>query len=138
MQRSVYLHFGNDLVNRPIMSTLIRKYGVDVNILEARITPNEEGTMFVQIIGDDENIDKAFGYLVSTGVRVTVKPKRLVWREELCTSCGACVGHCLPKALDVDPDTKKVAYDEEKCIACMLCLPVCPYGAVEEASEEEV
>lgn len=134
MQRSVYLHFDNRLVDKPIISILIRKYEVDVNIMEARITPNEEGSMFIQIVGTDENIDKAFGYLVSSGVKVTVRPKRLVWHEEICTSCGACVGHCLPKALDVDPVTKKVSYDQDKCIACLLCIPACPYRAVEEAS----
>jgi Fe-S-cluster-containing dehydrogenase component len=134
MQRNVYLNFNNELVDKPIISDLIRKYEVDVNILEARITPNEEGSMFIQVSGTEENLDKAFGYLVSSGVRVTVRPKRLVWSEEICTSCGACVGHCLPRALDKDPATGKVSYEEDKCIACLLCIPACPYGAVEEAT----
>lgn len=135
MQRNVYLRFSNEMVDKPVITTLIRKYAIDVNIMEARITPNEEGSMFIQISGSEENLDKAFGYLVSTGVEVTVKPKRLVWHDEICVSCGACVGQCLPKALDVNPDTGKVEYDNDKCIACFLCVPACPYGAVEQAAE---
>lgn len=134
MQRSVYLHFDNRLVDKPIISDLVRKYDVEVNILEARITPNEEGSMFIGIQGSDENLDKAFGYLVSSGVKVTVKPERLIWHEEICTSCGACLAHCLPKALNMNPDTGEVTYDDEKCISCLLCIPACPYKALEEAS----
>ncbi len=134
MQRSVYLSFNNQLVDKPIISDLVRRYDVSVNILEARINPNEEGSMFIQIEGSEENLDRAFGYLVSSGVRVTVKPRRLVWHEDICASCGACLAHCLPKALDMDPETGKVEYDEDKCISCLLCIPVCPYNAVEEAS----
>lgn len=135
MQRKVYLHFSNQLVDKPVISTLVRKYDVDINILEARITPNEEGSMFIEASGTAENLDSAFGYLVSSGVTVSVKPRRLSWDEDICTSCGACIAQCLPRALDTDPETGKVEYDEEKCIACMLCIPACPYGAVEQVVE---
>lgn len=134
MQRSVFLHFDSNLVEKPIISDLVRKYDVEVNILEARITPNEEGSMFIGIQGSDENLDKAFGYLVSSGVKVTVKPRRLLWHEDICTSCGACLAHCLPKALNMDPDTGEVRYDDDLCISCLLCIPACPYRALEEAS----
>ena len=90
--------------------------------------------MFIQASGTDENLDKAFGFLVSSGVEVTVRPKRLIWRKEMCTSCGACIAQCLPRALDADPETGIVSYDEDKCIACMLCIPACPYGAVEKSA----
>ncbi|MFP4496859.1 MAG: NIL domain-containing protein [Vulcanimicrobiota bacterium] len=138
MQRSVYMHFSNELVNKPILSALIRKYDVDINILEARVTPDEEGFMFIQMIGNEDNLDKAFGFLVSSGVNVTVKPQRLIWDEEICTSCGACVGQCLPKALHKDEETGKVKYDQEKCIACFLCIKACPYSAVREVEQEVV
>lgn len=135
MQRSVHLQFNQSLVDKPIISTLIRKYDVEVNILEARISPNEEGSMFIQISGSDENLDKAFGYLVSSGVKVSVKPERLIWHSDLCTSCGACIAHCIPKALNFDLETYEVKFDAEKCISCFLCIPACPYGAVEEAEK---
>jgi len=131
MQKNVFLHFSQDLVDKPVISTLIRKYNVDVNILQATVTPNEEGTMFVQLIGAEEKLEHALGYLVATGVNVMVKPKRIEFHEDICTSCGACVAHCLPKALYVNEETYKVEYDDDLCIACELCIPACPYKALE-------
>lgn len=131
MQKNIFLHFSRDLVDQPIISVLIRKYDVEVNILQATITPNEEGTMFVQLRGDEEKLEHALGYLVANGVDVMVKPRRIQFNEELCTSCGACVAHCLPGALYVEEGTRKVLYDEDLCIACELCIPACPFGAVE-------
>jgi len=133
MHKNIFLHFSRDLVNKPIISTLIKKYDVEVNILQATITPNEEGTMFVQLRGDEEKLQNALGYLVSSGVDVMIKPRRIKHSETICVSCGACVAHCLPKALFVDEDTGEVRYDEELCIACELCIPACPYHALEMA-----
>lgn len=135
MTKNIFLHFSQELVDKPVISTLIRKYDVEVNILQATITPNEEGTMFVQLIGDEEKIQNALGYLVANGVDVMVKPRRIEFYEEICTSCGACVAHCLPKALHIEKDTYKVRYDEDLCIACELCIPACPYAAVEMAAK---
>lgn len=133
MQKNVSLHFSNQLVDKPIISTLIRKYDVDVNILQATITPNEEGNMFVQMKGEEEKLQSALGFLVAAGVDVMVKPRRIDFNEEDCVSCGACVSHCLPKALHVNEETRKIEYDIELCIACELCIPACPFGAVEMA-----
>lgn len=131
MQKNVSLHFSNQLVDKPIVSTLVRKYDVDVNILSAIITPNEEGKMFVQMKGEEEKLQQALGYLVAMGVDVVVKPKGINFYEDICVSCGACTVHCLPKALSVDEETKQIVYSEDLCIACELCIPACPYGAVE-------
>ena len=136
MQKNIFLRFSRALVDKPVISTLIRKYDVEVNILQATVTPNEEGTMFVQLMGAEEKLEQALGYLVGSGVDVMVKPRRIHWTEAVCTSCGACVGQCLPKALFVNEETRKVEYDEELCIACELCIPACPYGALEMSSQE--
>ena len=135
MQKNVFLRFSQALVDKPVISTLIRKYDVEVNILQATITPNEEGAMFVQLLGAEEKLEQSLGYLVGAGVDVMVKPRRISWNSDLCTSCGACVGHCLPKALFVNTENRRVEYDEELCIACELCIPACPYGALEMTPE---
>ena len=51
-------------------------------------------------------------------------------REERCVHCGACVGQCLARALDVDTATTRVVFDGERCLGCGLCIPACGYGAL--------
>ena len=101
-KKSAILHFGRDTVDKPILTGLIRGHDVDVNILQASITPEEDGTMFVQIEGTGENVQGAFDYLEGLGVRMIFPAKNIIWDDEKCTHCGACVGQCLPKALAVD------------------------------------
>ena len=134
-KKSAILHFGRDLVDKPMLSGLIRQHDVDVNILQASITPEEDGTMFVQVEGTGENVTKAFEYLESMGVRLVFPAKNMIWDDTKCTHCGACVGQCLPKALALDSGTGGITFDSEKCIACELCIPACPYGALESVTE---
>jgi ferredoxin len=108
---------------------------VAVNILQASITPEEDGTMFIQVEGENAKVDGAFDYLKSAGVRIVFPAKNLIWDDAKCTHCGACVAQCLPKALFVDERTREVGYDPEKCIACELCIPACPFGALQSVTE---
>ena len=134
-KRSAILRFGKDLVDKPILSSLIRKHDVDVNILQASITADEDGEMFVQVEGQSQNVKKAFNHLKDLGVRLSFPVTNLIWDEKKCTHCGACVAHCLPKALCVEDATKEVTFDAKKCIACELCIPACPYRALESVTE---
>lgn len=137
-QRSLVLHFDPRLVDKPIVSHVVRTYDVDLNILHARITPDEEGTMFLIVSGAEEQIERAVAYLEGVGVRTSVTTKNLVWDEGKCVHCGACVGQCLPKALSVDEKTRRVSYDEAQCIACELCVGACPFGAIETVGKHFV
>lgn len=134
-KKSAILHFNGELVEKPILSGMIRNHDVSVNILQASISPEEDGTMFVQVEGDEQNVKGAFAYLEGIGVRLVFPAKNLIWDEGKCTHCGACVAQCLPKALFTRPGTAEVGFDAEKCIACELCIPACPFGALESVSE---
>jgi Fe-S-cluster-containing dehydrogenase component len=134
-KKSAILHFVGDLVDKPVLSGLIRTHDVDVNILQASITPEEDGTMFVQMEGTSENVKGAFDYLKSMGVRLIFPAKNIIWDDVKCTHCGACIGQCLPKALSLDSNTGGICFDGDKCIACELCIPACPYGALESVTE---
>ncbi len=133
-KKSAILHFGHDLVERPIISDLIRNHDVSVNILQASITPEEDGTMFVQIEGTDKAVKKAFDYLKEEGVGLIFPAKNLIWDKDKCTDCGACVAQCLVRALTVN-ESKKLDFDSDKCIACGLCIPACPYHALESVTD---
>ena len=130
-QKSVILNFPKDSIDKPIISELIKKFNVTVNILEAHISPNEGGKMFLFISSDDSKaIDLAIGYIKKQGIKVVLPSKNLIRDEDKCVDCGACISHCYSSALGFDENAKLI-YDDEKCIACGLCVPSCSYGALE-------
>ncbi len=47
------LKFPARLVDRPIASELVSEYGLVVNILRARVEPDEEGMLVVELTGDE-------------------------------------------------------------------------------------
>ncbi|MFD2639790.1 methionine ABC transporter ATP-binding protein [Piscibacillus salipiscarius] len=71
----VKLHFiGND-AKRALISDVLRKYVVDINILQGSISPTQEGaygTLYVEISGDQKVITETINYIQSSGVEVEV------------------------------------------------------------------
>jgi ferredoxin len=134
-QKSAIFHFKPDTVDKPIVTQLVRDHNLTVNILHAKINPEEEGSMFVTLHGSNSEIKSGIKYLEGLGVKVILPNKNVVLLEERCTHCGVCVGQCLPKALSVDPGTYEVVFDSERCIACELCISACPFGAIESVTE---
>ena len=127
------LKFPARLVERPIASELVSEYGLVVNILRARVEPDEEGMLVVELTGPKEKIDAGLAHVGDLGVEVEPLSKDITWREELCTECTACRSVCPTEALEVKSPEMKMSFDRDKCIACELCIPACPYGAVEIA-----
>lgn len=138
MQRSAILRFPKTLVDQPIVSRVIRDFDVEVNILQASITPEEDGHMFAFFKGEQAAVGGALDFLREQQVRVILPAKHLVWSEEQCVHCSACVGQCTSGAFTVSPTTLEVVFDAERCIACELCIPACGYGAVESIGDHLV
>ena len=135
IQTSAIFRFPKVQVERPLISHVIRECDVEVNILQARITPEEDGHMFAIFRGSRKAVDNAFRYLKKNQVHVILPAKNLVWDEEVCVNCGACVGQCPSSAFQVDPDSRNVVFNHDRCIACELCIPACSYKAVESISD---
>ena len=130
VQQSVILTFPKELVDRPVISGLVRDRGVEVNILQARVTPEEDGHMFAILRGTKRAVRGALAYLDEAGVRVVLPAQNILWDRERCVHCGACVGQCPSSALTVEPASRETAFHEDRCIACELCIPSCGYGAL--------
>lgn len=127
----VVLDFPPNLIDQPITYRLVTEHGLVVNILRARINPNEWGRMVVELGGSELQLHEARRFLKELGVGIEPLSGEVRWIEERCTHCTACVGACPTHALEVDRRDMTVSFDQERCIACELCLSTCPYRALE-------
>ncbi len=131
ISKRIVLHFPRRLVDRPIVSRLVKDFNLDFNILKASVTPEEEGLLVLEVSGKQEDYDEGIGYLVKTGVRIQSLSQDVTRNEERCTHCGACVTICPSAAFALEPLTRRVNFDNEKCLACALCIKACPPRAME-------
>jgi len=129
--KRIVLRFPKRLVERPIISRLVKDYDLEFNILRASITPEQEGVMVLELKGNQIEYDKGIEFLIKAGVKIQSLSQDVTRNEERCTHCGACVTVCPPGAFRVDPRTRMVIFDNKKCIACGLCIPACPPHAME-------
>lgn len=129
--KKIVLHFPRHKGDKPIVYKLVKDFNLEFNILKASITPDEEGLMVLELIGEKENFEKGIKYLEESGVKIQPLSRDIVRNEEKCTHCGVCVPICPTAALYVDEETRKVIFKNEKCIACELCVKICPPRAME-------
>lgn len=132
-RRAAVLHFPSDIVDKPLVSRLIKRFDVEVNIVEAHIDPNEDGMMMVFIEGETEQITDAIRFLRNGGVKVALPEQGIYLDETRCVHCGACTAHCVTRALRLDRESMRLNFDYDKCIACQLCVTVCSYKAIKSS-----
>ena len=130
--KNIILHYPRKLIEQPVISNLVKKYDLTINISRARIGQDEEGTMVVEISGAGDNLKAGLQYLREIGI--TFKPiSKIIKRiEDKCTHCSACTVVCPSEALVIlDKSSMEVQFVEDKCTGCGLCIPACPYKAME-------
>ncbi len=126
----VVLKFPKELVDKPTISTLVRKYDIEFNILQAQVLPQKEGVMVVIFTGEEDVVKQALKDLKNQNVILQRLKQDIVKDEKICTHCGVCIGLCPTNAFYYDKETKKVVFDYEKCITCMLCVKGCMVRAI--------
>ncbi|MFO8003054.1 NIL domain-containing protein [Thioalkalivibrio sp.] len=129
--RKLYLYFPKSETEKPIVYHMVKDYDLVINIFRAKVTPEEEGYLVLDVTGEEANIDKALEFLDEFDVEINSAGKRgFRWESEVCTHCGNCLPHCPTAALQIaDPRTREIQFVEEQCIECLACMPNCPYGA---------
>ena len=130
-KKRVVLSYPSHLVGQPVISKLVKDYDLVVNIMRARITPKEEGRLVLELTGKKNNIEAGFKYMGEIGVDIQPLAQDVIWHEDRCIHCTACIGVCRTKALNVDRSTMEVSFNRDQCTACELCIPACPYQAME-------
>jgi ferredoxin len=131
VSKRIVLRFPRRLVDRPIVSRLVKDYNLDFNILKASVTPDEEGLMVMELSGKQDDYDNGIRYLAETGVKIQSLSQNVTRNEERCTYCGACITICPTGAFELDLVSRRVTFDNEKCLACELCIKACPPRAME-------
>ena len=137
ISKRIVLHFPHDMIDQPIIYRLSKEYDLILNILLARIMPNEEGLMVVELSGENEKYEEGIQYLRDRGVDVQLLSKDVRRDDDRCIQCGACTAICPTGALSIpDRKTMIVTFDIDKCVACSLCVKSCPPHAMHVALNE--
>ena len=131
VRHKVVMHFPHEQVDKPIVSRLVRDYGLDFNILKASITPREEGLLVLELTGEEEDYERGLEYLRGCGISIQALSQDIRRNEERCTHCGACLAVCPTEALKLERETMRVGFDEAECVACELCVKACPPRAMD-------
>ena len=128
--KKLLLYFPMSETEKPIVYHLVKDYNLIINIFRAKVTPQEEGFLVLDVTGTEEDIDKGMAYVKSFNVSINEGTRGLRWSEDLCTHCGACVTHCPTDALHVaDRRTMNINFDGSLCIECLNCVKICPFDA---------
>lgn len=132
--KKLMLFFPKCECEKPIIYHLVKDYDLIVNVFRAKVTPEEEGYLVLDVTGIETNIERALEFVRTFDVTISYTGKGVTWDEDRCTHCGQCIPHCPTGALHIaDAATREVAFDEEKCIECLGCIRICPYGVCSSA-----
>ncbi|MCD6185232.1 MAG: 4Fe-4S dicluster domain-containing protein [Deltaproteobacteria bacterium] len=125
------LRFSTQTVHTPVVCTLVKKFDLTFNILNATILPRKEGVMVLELSGTKNNFKNGVQYLKNQGVDVKKASQEIKRNDKKCTHCGACTAVCPTGALYIQRPEMLVAFDQKKCSVCELCVPACPPRAIE-------
>ena len=131
IKKRVVLTFPYEVVSQPIVYRLVKDYNLMINILRAKVTPQEQGRLVLEISGIKKELEAGIKYLAELNIDIQSLAQDIKWHENKCVHCTACIPHCPTHAIYLNRDTMEVSFDKQKCIACGLCISACPYQAIE-------
>lgn len=132
--KKLMLYFPKCECEKPIIYHLVKDYDLVVNVFRAKVTPEEEGFLVLDVTGTEKQIQSGIDFVKTFNVTVNFSGKGVTQDEDKCTHCGYCVPYCPTGALNiVDGKTRQIAYNESDCIECLACVRVCPFSACSSA-----
>lgn len=130
LSKKIVLIFPAYLAEKPITYHLIKDYDLILNILRAKVTPNTEGRLVIELTGDEKNINEGIEYMRSQNVIVEEMARDIAIDEESCVHCGVCNSVCTTGALSLSQIDHKLQFNKDKCVLCGQCVDICPVDAI--------
>ena len=121
------LNYSVEATSKPTLSMAVKKTGVLVNILVAKID-YDEGQMLISIEKKEKDREKLIKYLSQHGVDVKKIEGEIEKNEEQCIDCQSCYGVCPTKAILIKE--QEMVLDNSECISCKACITACPTKAL--------
>jgi len=115
-------------VSNPVLSDIVLKTGVPINILEAKVSLNG-GEMVVDVPATGMKLDEVRELFEKASVSAKEIKAVIEIDYERCISCGACVSPCPVQAIKQKTEWD-VELDEGRCIRCLICVNACPVRAI--------
>ena len=132
--KKLMFYFPECECEKPIIYHLVKDYNLIVNVYRAKVTPEEEGYLVLDVTGTEEEIQHGIEFVKTFNVSVNYTGKGVTRDEEKCVHCGYCVPYCPTQALSIENSvTREVIFKEAECIECLACVRICPYGACASA-----
>ncbi|MBW9221983.1 4Fe-4S binding protein [Methanothermococcus sp. SCGC AD-155-C09] len=128
MKKRMYYWVDEKYIDKPIISEAILKTKIMINILMAKIMP-QESFLIIELNGNKNQINEAMDILNRYG-EIEDIPKIIERKDDKCIDCGACVIHCPVKAISQDRKYN-VIFDDKECIGCKNCVKICPVKAID-------
>ena len=126
----ISIYYPLNKITVPLVSTLIKEFDLQVNILHADISLNKTGKLVADVSGEEQNLDDALKFIERQGIEYRLFNKKLICHEELCVHCGACTAVCPSHALTMSGETWSLEFHKEKCLVCGLCTKACPLNVM--------
>ena len=128
--KKLMLYFPECETEKPIVYKLVKDYNLMINIFRAKVTPEEEGFLVLDVTGTEADIEKGLDYVKTFNVEINETEKGVRWDKNKCTFCGNCIPHCPTSALYfLDRRSMNVAFEPSECIECLNCIKNCPFDA---------
>lgn len=128
--KMLVLRFSKEIVDKPIISNLVRNFDLTFNILKAQIYPRKEGIVVLELCGSHQDFKRGLQYLKDVGVEIEPVAQGIRRDDERCYQCGACTAVCPTGALHIKRPEMEVLFESERCSACELCVKTCPARAM--------
>ncbi|MEW6087746.1 MAG: NIL domain-containing protein [bacterium] len=126
----IVLIFPKDIVDKPYTYHLVKDFNLVINILRAKISPEEEGLLVLEVDGKKIDFENGMKYLKDFGVKILPLLKEINRDKKRCYNCGACLAVCPSGALYIDRNNWLVNFDDTKCVLCEACIKGCPTRAI--------